>query len=107
MFDEQLLALASVHRRRLLLALMQEGVERTPTEVPDGDGPESGVERTVQMHHVHLPKLAHSGYISWDQRSGTVSRGPRYDEIEPLLAMVRANGDELPADAVPAATFDG
>lgn len=52
----------------------------------------------TSLHHVHLPKLAEAGFIEWDRESGTITRGPRYEEIEPLIELMMAHEDELPAD---------
>jgi len=52
----------------------------------------------TSLHHVHLPRLAEAGFIEWDRETGTITRGPRYDEIAPLVELVIAHEHELPAD---------
>jgi hypothetical protein len=52
-------------------------------------------ERAILMRHVHLSKLVNHGYIDWDQESNHVIKGPRFDEIRPLLALFAENGDAL------------
>ncbi|WP_449405170.1 hypothetical protein [Haloarcula amylovorans] len=40
--------------------------------------------------------MAEAGYIEWHRETGEVSKGPRYDEIEPLLDLIENHVDELP-----------
>jgi hypothetical protein len=53
------------------------------------------------MQHVHLPKLADHGFIDWDQDTQRVTKGPQFDEIEPLLTVLSENQDVLPDRGVP------
>jgi len=53
------------------------------------------------MQHVHLPKLADHGFIDWDQDTQRVTKGPQFDEIEPLLTVLRENHDVLSDRGVP------
>ena len=53
-------------------------------------------ERLIGMKHVHLPKLESYGFITWDQTTSEVSKGPNFGEIRPLLEMLAAHEDELP-----------
>jgi len=53
------------------------------------------------MQHVHLPKLADHGFIDWDQDAQRVTKGPQFDEIEPLLTVLSENQDVLPDRGVP------
>ncbi|MBV0923961.1 hypothetical protein KTS45_07065 [Halomicroarcula limicola] len=50
------------------------------------------------MHHVHLPKLADHGFIEWDRESDEIRRGPNFDRARPLLELLVAHEDELPAE---------
>lgn len=52
----------------------------------------------MELSHVHLPKLEDSGLIEWDSEAGTVSRGPAFEEVEPVLRLLAANADRLPGD---------
>ena len=51
---------------------------------------------TTELFHSHLPKLAAAGYIDWDRETNAVRRGPKYDEIAPLVELMIAHEDELP-----------
>ncbi|WP_436927670.1 hypothetical protein [Halosimplex amylolyticum] len=50
------------------------------------------------MQHVHLPKLADYRFIEWNQGTHEVTKGPKFDEIRPLLELLDDREDELPAD---------
>lgn len=43
--------------------------------------------------HVHLPLLEQQGYIDWDRRHHEVTRGPRFDELRPLLDTIEEFDD--------------
>ncbi|MDG5778162.1 transcriptional regulator [Haloarculaceae archaeon H-GB2-1] len=93
-------ALANVHRRRLLVALLGHNPQQDTVRTPeDAHGGEKAVE-TLQkeLYHTHLPKLEQAGFISWDQETREVRKGPRFDEIRPLLELMRDHADELPND---------
>ena len=52
----------------------------------------------TQLHHIHLPKLADSGFINWDSQTETITRGPRFREFELLLVLIDDHQDTLPSD---------
>ena len=100
MADEIFDALADRYRRRLLVELL----DRNPTSVSSrsarhGERSSSG-EATVRSRHVHLPKLEERGYISWNREQGIVMKGPRFDEIEPVLELLHGHRAELPENWV-------
>jgi len=108
MDDAPFEALADGDRRRLLsrLAAAREGdeslgvpadvVAATTTAVAADEGADRQAV-ALRFHHVHLPKLAELGYVTWDRSTGTVQPGPAFDEIAPLLAAV-ASDDEATMD---------
>ena len=53
-------------------------------------------EEEVRLRHNHLPKLEQAGYIEWDQDTGSISEGPNFDEIKPILELLETHADELP-----------
>jgi len=61
-------------------------------------GEEQVADGVLRLHHVHLPKLEAAAFIEWNVDSQTITRGPRFDEIAPLLALLLATRDQLPAD---------
>ena len=72
-------------RRRILLEL-QWGDEVDPTEFV----------RISELHHLHIPKMEEPEWIDWNERKGTIRRGPNYGEIEPLMELLLDNQDQLP-----------
>lgn len=91
------------YRRRVLVAVAEHDPrddDISEESVADGqtEGDETLEDVVLQFHHVHLPKLEAAGFIEWDRDSGTITRGPRFEEIEPLLGLIRDRRDELPDD---------
>lgn len=94
-------ALADPHRRQLLVAVLnsnpQDGDAIDPLDELTYSENEADRLRTALVHK-HLPKLDEMGYIEWDTENGTFSKGPRWDEIAPLLELIHEHRDELPDD---------
>jgi len=42
----------------------------------------------IRLRHNHLPRLATAGYITWDDGSDTIARGPNFPEVEPLVQFL-------------------
>nr|WP_161493145.1 hypothetical protein [Natrarchaeobaculum aegyptiacum] len=51
----------------------------------------------MRLHHAHLPKLDEAGFIEWNPDSKTITCGPRFDEIAPLVELLVDHQSELPA----------
>lgn len=96
-FDEMLAAVADTHRRTLLLALLEENPQ-DESPVGNDDSDDDAVEQLTQMRYVHLPKLVEYGFINWDKEASEVTKGPNFEEIRPLLELLRDHEDELPDD---------
>lgn len=89
-------ALAHEHRRQLLLELRDDNPHgETPTESGEAVRAE---DLAIEMNHRHLPKLDVLGFVEWDRVTGTVYRGPRFDELEPHLDVIADDESELPVD---------
>lgn len=91
-------SLAARDRRRLLNDLRRDGpleLEEPATVVVDGSGRDLD-ELAAELRHVHLPQLAEAGYIEHDAENGIVRKGPKFDEIEPLLRLMTDHAEELP-----------
>lgn len=91
-------ALSDPYRRQLLVALLdhnpQDDHDRDPLNiVADEVEPET---REIEVVHRHLPKLEEMGFVRWNQETNEISKGPRWDEIEPLLTLIHNHRDELP-----------
>lgn len=98
-FDDMVITLADIRRRKLLLELLERDPGGdSPVAVADTGRETDAAERRMQMRHVHLPKLADRGFVTWNERTHEATRGPKFDEIEPLLELLAAHEDELPSD---------
>lgn len=87
MRDERFASLAHPLRQRILLALLDhEPALNVPEDLGDGRD-DLGALQDV-LYHVHLPILAATGYVEWDRRGGVITRGSRFDEVEPLLCFI-------------------
>jgi hypothetical protein len=80
-------ALSHRQRRRKLLALL---VSNPQDELPIYlvNPPDSHIERHLQsreMVSVHLPLLDKLRFINWDVSQYEITKGPRFDELKPLL----------------------
>lgn len=84
--DDALGSLAR-HPRRVVVDSLRERESVAVSELTDRLPDDTGDHR-VGLVHTHLPRLADDGYVEWDRDAGTVSRGPRYSELEPLLAAL-------------------
>ncbi|WP_076433391.1 DUF7344 domain-containing protein [Haladaptatus litoreus] len=97
--DVSLDALSNKYRRRLLSALLEhnpqdDGDTQIPADVTIED--EDVENLKIQMTHTHLPKLADAGFIEWDRETNQVRKGPRFEEIRPLVQLIHNHRDELP-----------
>lgn len=76
-----------------LIELMNGNVEHendvmARRETAKGDG--------LGVKHNHLPELEEAGYIEWNREAGTVSKGPFFEEIKPLLELIETHANDLP-----------
>lgn len=95
--DRALQSLAAADRRRLLAELVARDT-RSAVQLPDDLATAVDDERAMllRMRHIHLPKLANHGFVDWDRKQHVVWPGPRFDEVEPLVRLLRDHADELP-----------
>lgn len=91
--NRQFDALRHPLRRRVLVATAAAPAEAGVT--PLDDETDSSL---VELHHVHLPRLAEVGYVEWESDPLAVGRGPAFDEIEPLLDLLDDAQDEFAGD---------
>jgi hypothetical protein len=104
-FDRAVDALGHKYRRRLLISLLEHNPQ-SDDDAQDAEkalgshssGMEAGQLLELQLVHSHLPKLEELEYITWNRETGDISKGPNWDEIEPLLRLLRDHGSELPED---------
>lgn len=82
--DSMMNALKSRTRRTVLMTLL----DTTETRLATLEGVLDGDYARAHLHHNHLPKLANAGYIDWDRDSDTISRGPNFFEVQPLIELL-------------------
>jgi hypothetical protein len=102
--DELFEMLSHEPRRRILVAVGRDN-PRDEDEIASKlaateheGGPDTTELVKTKLYHVHLPKLDEAGFIDWDRESCHIRRGPRFEEIEPLLGLLDDHRDELPDD---------
>lgn len=84
-FDRIIDGLNNVHRRRMLVALLESNIQHV-----------MDLEASTEAVHTHLPKLEWYGYIALDNTGKTFSRGNRWSEIEPVIELLDSRCDDLP-----------
>lgn len=87
--------------RRHILTKLRRHTPQPLIELESEEFHESVDEREpshVHLYHGHLPKLDSAGFIDWDRETDTIARGPHYDEIRPVIALLENNQEKLPAD---------
>lgn len=102
--------LADSTRRRLLVQLCDEKSIDVSRGVPVRGSSRGGVTYsdrratdgrsetpTAELQHHHLPKLESHGVIEWDRDTSTVTRGPAFEEVDPLLRLLLNNPHKLPS----------
>lgn len=62
------------------------------TEIADAD------KADIRTHHVHLPKLVEYGHIEWNHDTHVTTKGPKFDDVRPLLEDVDADHGEQPVN---------
>lgn len=95
--DTMLEVLGDRYRRRVLVTLLdheRQNAEIAP--VPPDISAEELSELKLKMRHHHLPKLEEADLIMWDRETNDVRKGPRFDEIRPLVEQISECADELP-----------
>jgi hypothetical protein len=96
-FDDVMDALATVHRRELLVSLVMQRSQDEPSVFDVLSYSEAFADVSfTEMYHVHLPKLAEYGFIEWNRDTHEVTKGPNFDDISPLLELLNRHSDRLP-----------
>lgn len=96
--DQVFRALSHPVRRRILTSLG----ERNPLDVEELAsmplGPDDGRTLAVELHHRHVPHLDEAGFVEWDRETDTITRGPHFEAVQPVIETVRDRQDERPHD---------
>lgn len=100
--DEVIQALADVHRRRILIRLMEAGPQSAVVQVPEDIVSDTADSKCIQiqLRHAHLPKLEQHGFIQWEQEKHLIRPGPKFDEMRPLLRLLRNHEKMLPGTLI-------
>lgn len=99
-FDAVADALADVDRRRLLVALVRLESGIGPVGLEELGAEFDYPEHTLEMEHIHLPKLDEYGFVSWDRDLQKIAPGPAFGTIEPIVAVLDSRSEDLPSDWV-------
>lgn len=94
--DQIFHAVSIRYRRVILLLLSREEVLRETDIMVRNENPIDEVEK--DLHDNHLPLLAEAGFIEWNQETGKITKGPRFNEIQPMLELIENHSDKLPPD---------
>lgn len=99
MYDMLMEALANEQRRRLLLHLLETDpqLDFPPLDEDRQRSPEEARREQIALYHNHLPMLEGAGFIDWDEEAGEVTKGPAFEDLEPLLQFLRDDWDEVTA----------
>ncbi|WP_276254029.1 transcriptional regulator [Halomontanus rarus] len=87
-YDSVFDALAASERRQLLIALLEHDSQETSVLLGVPWRISQSHDELVRHRHVHLPKLDDYGFIEWDRTEQRVTKGDRFDEIEPLVELL-------------------
>lgn len=93
--DDLFDALSDVHRRRVLLALRDDGRLTDRSVTAEAFLHTADDATRLEFHHRHLPQLDDDGFVEWDRDAATVARGPRFEAIRPLLTRLDGTDDNL------------
>ncbi|QZP39824.1 hypothetical protein [Halobaculum magnesiiphilum] len=96
-------ALSAEPRRQLIVSLLDAGPDRS---VPL---PESAVMPNVppdpetfrhELHHVHLPKLADEGFVTWETEPFVASRGSEFEQVAVVFEALHKEATDIPNSLV-------
>lgn len=91
-------ALSNPYRRQLLIALTEHNPQGDDDLDPLGLLEDSGEADVLELEltHMHLPKLEEMEYINWNRETGQISKGPNWEQIEPLVELLHNHREQLP-----------
>lgn len=98
--DQLLVSLSRSRRRSILFALAEDNPHDTDEfTFPDFNTEDEDFELfAAEVTYDHLPQLDRAGLIEWDQDSDTITRGPNFEDVRPLITLIHDHRDELPDD---------
>lgn len=98
--DRLLVSLSHSTRRSILLTLAEDNPrDRDEFTSPEFDVDDGDFELfAAEVTYDHLPQLDRAGLIDWDRDTDTITRGPNFEEVRPLITLIRDHQEELPDD---------
>lgn len=84
------------HLRRRVLVKLSRANPRGRDEFTTSEFTKDDEDLELDLFHRHLPKLDGAGFINWDREADIITRGPRFEEIAPLVRLMDGHADELP-----------
>ena len=93
--DRLFTCLSHPTRRRLLTTLAGTGPHGEDGHASVSLDPTDG---GLELSDDDLEPLERAGFVSYDRRSGTVTRGPNFETVRPFISLVRERREELPED---------
>ena len=88
-----LLALGNPHLRDILLELHDGRLNNFNSALMRSSQAE---EIKRELEDQHLPMLEEAGFIEWHPETGEISEGPNFEQIRPILELIRNHPEELP-----------
>ena len=80
-------------RRVILMSLLGDTTEISITTLEDVIDHENA---QMRLQHSDLPRLVDAGYIEWGGESDTISTGPNFSEVEPLVQLLKEYNTAFP-----------
>lgn len=91
--DSMMDTLKSHTRRVILMSLLGDTTETSIATLEQQIDHENA---RIQLYHNDLPELVTGGHIEWDNDSDTISKGPRFSKVEPLVQLLKEYNTAFP-----------
>ena len=91
--DSMMEILRNQTRRTILITLVESTTETSLAALEREITHENA---GIRLRHSDLPKLVDAGYIDWDRESETISKGPRFSLVEPLVQLLAEYNTKFP-----------
>ncbi|UHQ96252.1 hypothetical protein [Natrinema halophilum] len=95
--------LSSEPRRQLIVSLLDAEPDQSvplPESAIMPNVPLDSEVLRLDLHHVHLPMLADSGFITWKTEPWIAFRGPKFDEVAVVFEALHAEASSIPDSLV-------
>lgn len=98
--DEAFNTLGDASRRWILTRLSGAGPHDEAESIPEASITDNEVLEPFisEIYDVHLPELDESGFVEWVRDDEVIRRGPRFEEIVPIIRLIVEHEDELPVE---------